>query len=185
MLDWPTLVAADVESGRRWIIAGNIPYNITTPLIARALTPPLPALITFLVQREVAARVTAEPGTKAYGALSIGVQAVAEAQRLFAVSRGAFQPPPRVESALLQLRPRADPLITPDEAVRFREFVTRIFSYRRKRMVHALRHAAKVTPAQAQVLLSTASVDPDARPETLPPAAFAELFRVMGRGGRH
>jgi 16S rRNA (adenine1518-N6/adenine1519-N6)-dimethyltransferase len=96
----------------RFKIVGNIPYNITSPLIEKALTPPIPARIVFLVQAEVADRIAARPGTGAYGALSIGVQAVCRAERLFTVRAGAFRPPPRVRSAVVLAR-RSPILVTP------------------------------------------------------------------------
>ena len=84
--DWRAL------AGPRFLVAGNIPYNITSPLIDKALEPPRPPRIVYLVQLEVAERVTALPGTPEYGALSVGVQAVARAERLFTVPAGAFHP---------------------------------------------------------------------------------------------
>jgi 16S rRNA (adenine1518-N6/adenine1519-N6)-dimethyltransferase len=88
--DWPTLVGA--EPGEPWLLIGNIPYNITSPLLDKALEPPRPARIVFLVQREVADRLAAKPGTPAYGALTVGVRAVATVERLFTVPAGAFRP---------------------------------------------------------------------------------------------
>ena len=90
------------------LIAGNIPYNITSPLLDKALMPPRPRRVVFLVQKEVADRVSAPPGSDAYGALSVGVQAVATGERLFIVPAGAFMPRPKVDSAVLRLTPRAD-----------------------------------------------------------------------------
>ena len=81
-MDWHALV------GGPFIVAGNIPYNITSPLIDKALTPPRPARVVYLVQKEVAERVVASPGIKAYGALSVGVQAVCRAEKLFTVQIG-------------------------------------------------------------------------------------------------
>ncbi|HEX2251280.1 MAG TPA: 16S rRNA (adenine(1518)-N(6)/adenine(1519)-N(6))-dimethyltransferase RsmA, partial [Gemmatimonadales bacterium] len=107
--DWRAL------AGGPYLLAGNIPYNITSPLLDKALTPPLPSRIVFLVQKEVADRVTAAPGTSAYGALTIGVQAVASAERVFTVAAGAFQPRPKIDSAVLRLEPLDQPLVTPAE----------------------------------------------------------------------
>jgi len=90
-----------------FLLAGNIPYNITTPILFRALERPRPVRSVLLVQREVAERVVAAPGSEPYGALSINVQAVAQAELLFRVTAGSFTPPPRVESASpSRLRPR-------------------------------------------------------------------------------
>ena len=104
-LDWHTLA----QPGEALLVTGNIPYNITSPLLDKALLPPRPGRIVFLVQKEVADRVTAAPGTPEYGALSIGVQVVARAERLFTVPAGAFHPRPKVDSAVLRLTPLADP----------------------------------------------------------------------------
>ena len=98
-VDWHAVAGPD------FLVAGNIPYNITSPLIDKALAPPRPRRIVFLVQKEVADRVGAPPGGEAYGALSVGVQSVARAERLFTVPAGAFHPRPRVDSAVLRLTP--------------------------------------------------------------------------------
>ena len=179
--DWPSLVASEVEAGKRWLVAGNIPYNITTPLLDKALTPPLPASVTFLVQRELADRVAAAPRTRTYGALSIGVQAVAGPKRLFAVDRRAFSPAPRIDSTLLQLIPRRPPLVTPDEIAPFRRFVTGIFCYRRKRIANALRQATGMSGGEAVAVLQRVEIDPGVRPEALAPDRFADLFRAAAR----
>ncbi len=162
-------------------VIGNIPYYITSPLIAKALTPPLPERIVFLVQAEVADRAVAAPGSKAYGALSVGVQALCRAEKLFSVKPGAFHPMPKVAGALLRLAPLAEPLILPEESARFRAFVTRCFGRRRKQLRNAV---AGATGAPAQAVaegLRALGLDPAARPETLPPSQFVRLLRWSER----
>ena len=149
---------------------GNIPYYITSPLIAKALTPPLPERIVFLVQQEVAERIASPPGGKTYGALSVGVQAVARVELLFRVAPGAFRPPPKVRSALIRLMPLAEPLVTPEEVAPFRRFVTACFSRRRKQLKNAV-------PARTVAELERLGFDPSVRPERLTPEAFVHLFR--------
>ena len=161
----------------RWKVVGNIPYNITTPLIAKALTPPWPACIVFLVQAEVADRLAARPGTRAYGALSVGVQAACRVERLFGVRAGAFRPPPRVASAVVRLTPRAEPLVPAPDTAAFRAFVTACFARRRKQLRNAVAAAWGCAPAVAARVLAELGLDPAARPETLAPAAFAALLR--------
>jgi 16S rRNA (adenine1518-N6/adenine1519-N6)-dimethyltransferase len=161
-------------------VVGNIPYNITSPLIEKALTPPLPERIVFLVQAEVADRVAARPGSRTYGALSVGVQAVCGVEKLFAVRAGAFQPAPRVTSAVLRLSPLATPLIAPAQAERFRAFVTACFSQRRKQLRNALAAATGRGVAEVAGGLRTLGIDPGARPETLAPETFARLLRWSG-----
>jgi 16S rRNA (adenine1518-N6/adenine1519-N6)-dimethyltransferase len=178
-LDWPVLVAPWTSVGKRWIVAGNIPYTITSPLLTQALTPPLPASVTFLVQREVADRIIAAPGTDDYGALSIGIQAVAHATRGFTVGKGSFTPPPKVDSAMLHIVPREVPLVVPERIVAFRRLVTSLFSYRRKRMLKALREATGLDADRAAAALQSAGIDLDVRAETVEVAAFVKLLDTL------
>lgn len=151
-------------------IVGNIPYYITSPLIDKALTPPLPERIVFLVQDEVADRLAAPPGGKTYGALSVGVQAVAKVEKLFTIAPGSFRPPPKVRSALIRLTPLAQPLIMDVEVAPLRAFVTACFSKRRKQLKNAV-------PGLTVADLEQMGFDPMIRPERLPPEAFVRLLR--------
>jgi 16S rRNA (adenine1518-N6/adenine1519-N6)-dimethyltransferase len=135
----------------------------------------------FLVQREVADRVAAPPGTKTFGALSVGVQAVAQAERLFTVRAGAFRPPPNVDSAVLRLTPLAQPAVSPTERPAFREFVVGLFAQRRKQLARGLRIACGLGPEESAAACAAAGIAPDARPETLGVDAFVRLFRGMAR----
>lgn len=176
-LDWHAL------AGPRFLVAGNIPYNITSPLIDKALTPPRPERVVFLVQKEVADRVTAAPGGSAYGALSVGVQAVARAERLFTVPAGAFQPRPKVDSAVLRLTRRDPPLVPDAEVGRFRRLVVGTFAYRRKQLGRALRELTGWPPEAVVAALAQAGLDPQARPETVAPAGFVALLAALVDGG--
>jgi 16S rRNA (adenine1518-N6/adenine1519-N6)-dimethyltransferase len=176
-LDW-TAVA-----GGRFLVAGNIPYNITSPLIDKALDPVRPERIVFLVQREVADRVTAAAGDPDYGALSVGVQSVARAERLFTVPAGAFRPRPQVDSAVLRLTPLAAPLVTPDEQAQFRRLTVGLFGFRRKQMLRALRELTGWPADRARVALDQAGISTEVRPEVLPPSALVRLQRALVDGG--
>ncbi|HWC75665.1 MAG TPA: 16S rRNA (adenine(1518)-N(6)/adenine(1519)-N(6))-dimethyltransferase RsmA [Gemmatimonadales bacterium] len=158
-------------------IVGNIPYYITSPLIDKALTPPLPERVVFLVQEEVADRIAAKPGSKTYGALSVGVQAVARVEKLFTVAPGAFRPPPKVRSALIRLTPLVDALLTIDEMPRFRAFVATCFSKRRKQLKNAV-------PGLSEADLRSLGFDAAARPERLAPDAFIRLMRASRESER-
>ena len=165
-----TVIAGDalqVDWPRGVKIVGNIPYNITSPLIDKALTPPVPERVVFLVQAEVAERLVAKPGGKTYGALSVGVQAVCRVEKLFTVAPGAFRPPPKVRSALIRLTPLAQPLVMDVEVAPLRAFVTACFSKRRKQLKN-------VVP---EIDLEAMGFDPTIRPERLPPEAFVRLLR--------
>ena len=180
-----SIVEADVLSadmhalaGGPYSLIGNVPYYITTPIIFRALEPPMPSQSVFLVQREVAERVVAAPGSRIYGALSVNVQAVASAELLFTIPAGAFRPPPKVESAVLRLVPRADPTVPAHELEAFRTFVLAAFSQRRKQLRRVVRNIARLPVDAADAAISLAGLDPEARPETLAPADFARLMRA-------
>jgi len=181
-LDWHALVAGGAASGsaprRPFTVIGNIPYAITSPLIATALEPPLPARIVLLVQREVADRLAAAPGSKTYGALSVGVQAVCQVEKLFTVRAGAFSPPPTIESAVVRLTPREAPLVEGAELLPFRVFVTACFSRRRKQLRNVLVAATGRLAARVVEGIHALGLDPVARPETLAPDVFVRLWRA-------
>jgi len=172
-LDWHALV------GERGLVAGNIPYNITSPLIDKALEPPPPQRIVFLVQKEVADRVTAAAGTPAYGALSVGVQAVTHAERLFTVPAGAFRPRPKVDSAVLRLTPLATPLVTTAEQPAFRRLVVGLFGFRRKQLGRGLRQLTGWDAVRVHALLARTGIGAEERPEVLAPPRFAALLRAL------
>jgi 16S rRNA (adenine1518-N6/adenine1519-N6)-dimethyltransferase len=176
-LDWHALVPPD------FLLAGNIPYNITSPLIEKALLAPRPRRIVFLVQKEVADRVIAAPGTAEYGALSVGVQSVARAERVFAVPAGAFQPRPKVDSAVLRLIPLADPVVLESERASFRAMVVGFFGFRRKQMLRGLRELTGWESARAIETLKLVPIAETARPEVLTPGEFARLHRLLVDGG--
>jgi 16S rRNA (adenine1518-N6/adenine1519-N6)-dimethyltransferase len=172
----------EIAGTEEYLLAGNVPYYITTPILFHALQPPRARRAVFLLQREVADRLVAAPGTRSYGALSVNVQAVARVSRLFRVPAGAFHPPPRVDSAVVRVEPRNDPVVAAEEEERFRAFVQGAFGFRRKQMRRVLRSLCGVTPDVALAMLDAAGIDPNARPETLAPSDFAALIRAAPRG---
>src|SRR5207249_2651509 len=171
-VDWHELYSRHrtPDTRHRLKVVGNIPYYITSPLIDKALTPPLPERVVFLVQAEVADRLAAQPGSKTYGALSVGVQAVARVEKLFTIAPGAFRPPPKVRSALVRLTPLARPLVMDVEVAPLRAFVTACFSRRRKQLKN-------VVPGLTEAELQEMGFDPTIRPERVPPEAFVRLLR--------
>jgi 16S rRNA (adenine1518-N6/adenine1519-N6)-dimethyltransferase len=178
-----TVLAGDalkVPWPRATVVCGNIPYQITTPLIDRALRPPRPERIVFLVQAEVAERLAASPGTDAYGALTAGVQLVATVERLFSVPAGAFRPRPRVNSAVVRLVPRAVPLVASEaEELRVRGLIQALFQRRRQQLRRSLREAFAVAAPEAEALLARLGIEPEARPEVLGPERFVALARAL------
>lgn len=179
-LDWSG-VAGVAAGGLR--VIGNIPYNITSPLIDKALTPPRPRQVVFLVQKEVADRVVSTPGGREYGALSVGVQVVARVERLFVVPSGAFQPPPKVDSAVIRLTPLPVPLVTDQELAGFRRLVTGLFSARRKQLQRGLRQLTAWPSEAVERRLAPLGIDGTRRPETLSPPEFVALYRALVDAG--
>jgi 16S rRNA (adenine1518-N6/adenine1519-N6)-dimethyltransferase len=156
--------------GPKLRVCGNLPYNISTPLLFHLLeSRALIADMHFMLQKEVVDRMVAPPGGKSYGRLTVMLAAACRAESLFRVGRGAFQPPPAVDSAFVRLVPHAaDPFPLPDPG-RFARVVAAAFSMRRKTLRNSLR--GLVEAAQ----FAAAGVDADRRPETLAPAEFARL----------
>jgi 16S rRNA (adenine1518-N6/adenine1519-N6)-dimethyltransferase len=165
-------------AGGPYILVGNVPYYITTPILFKGLERPRPDRAVYLVQREVAERIVAAPGDREYGALSVNVQAVARAEILFRVPAGAFRPPPKVESAVIRVVPNDGAVISPDEESAYREFVIAAFGFRRKQMRRVVRSIWDIDAEQADAVLAKAGVNPSIRPETLTAADFARVLDV-------
>ena len=162
-----------------YVLVGNVPYYITTPILFHALVPPRADRSVYLVQKEVADRLCARPGTKEYGALTVNVGAVARAESLFKVPAGAFNPPPKVDSAVVRITPLGEPLVTPAEERPFRLLVQGAFGMRRKQMRRVLRSLYSVSADVADAVLAATGIDPEVRPETLSPEQFAALLRAF------
>ncbi len=162
-------------------VVGNIPYNITTPIIFRLLQLPYPADIVLTVQAEVAARIMSGPGTRVYGALSVGVAIHARVERVCKVPRQAFRPVPRVDSVAIRVTPRDPPRVTADEASRVRTVTRAAFSWRRKQLGTILRrHPDLRCPASSiSDALATRSLSPTVRPEQLSPEDFLWLASAL------
>ncbi len=159
-----------------WIAAGNLPYNIATPLILswlEAANPPL--RIVAMVQRDVAERLTAQPGTRAYGSLSVVVQYATRVRRALTLGPNAFHPRPKVQSTVVVLERRDDPAV----ACRNRDFFFRVvrgaFAYRRKTLANSLELALGIPRERVQATLSEIALDREIRGERLDLAAFAGL----------
>jgi 16S rRNA (adenine1518-N6/adenine1519-N6)-dimethyltransferase len=163
------------------LVTGNLPYNVATPLLARVL--PLHACVpraAFLLQKEVAARLTARPGSRAYGALTLLVACHAEAIVLGRVAPGSFVPPPKVDSAFVGLALRPPPL-PPPELAAFHAVVRRAFEQKRKTLRNAL--GAVVGREAVEAALARLGLPPAARAEELPLATWLELWRALERPG--
>lgn len=176
-LDLPRLTA-DWSATR---VAGNIPYNITTPIIFKLLRFPFPADIVLTVQAEVGARILAPPGSRTYGALTVGVAVHAEVSLVCRVPRGAFRPVPRVDSVALRITPHAPQRVDAEAARRVRILTRAAFSWRRKQLGRILRRHPDLRCPQAEVerVLAERSLPASIRPEQLSPDDFIALSGTL------
>jgi len=175
-LDFRTLAAAP------YAIVANLPYNIATPLLDRFVRARLHISgVTVMLQKEVADRILAPPGTKAYGPLTVGIRHYAIVRSGFVVRPGAFRPPPRVHSRIVRLEWRENVPDAPD----FIAFVGRSFSSRRKKLINNL---ASMFPARhrrdLEASLEDVGLSPDVRPENLTPGQFFALWQSLEGGAR-
>lgn len=164
-------------SSRKLRLIGNLPYNVSTPLLFRMLeqTHCIEDMC-FMLQREVVDRVCAIPNTKAYGRLSVMIQWHCAVQRLFDIKPGAFNPRPKVDSAIVRLRPYASPPSKVIDEIAFARLVGAAFVQRRK----TLRNALKSMLRGEQI--SALGIDPGRRGETLTLEEFALLSDAVTRG---
>lgn len=179
-IDFSALAAA---AGRPLVAVGNLPYQITTPLLFRLLRAAgqgQVARAVLMVQKEVAERIAAGPGRKSYGRLSVMVQQVAEVKILFHVGAGAFLPPPQVTSTVFSLLPRAQPLAPVRDADLFAAVVRAAFAGRRKMLRRSLDAHFGVVLGGA---LAQANIEGTRRPEELSVTEFGRLADALAARG--
>ncbi len=174
-VDLPTTV----EDWASTLVVGNIPYNITTPILFHLLERPRPASILLMVQKEVAERIAAAPNTAGYGALSVGVQSVADAEILFGVPRRAFRPSPNVDSAIIRITPHAPPRLSEQDEARLRILTRAAFQWRRKQMQKILRDHPEIGLPREVVQRMEGEQDLTRRPETFSPLELLEMSRAI------
>lgn len=176
-------IEPDLEAAK---VVGNIPYNITSPLLFKLLERDArPALIVVMVQKEVADRVAARPGDRDFGALTVGIQAVADVERLFVVPSGAFRPAPKVDSAVVRIVPRRPFALSPQEDYDLRALTRAAFGMRRKQLQKILRSAARyeLDAAAMERLAAEFGSALTARPEQLSVDQFVALSRWLRAAG--
>jgi len=164
------------------LVAGNLPYNVATPILARLLESAANGRVladaTVMLQKEVAERVVASSGSPDYGPLALAVALDADAESVLVLPPGAFRPPPKVLSAVVRLRFRPPPVEVGDRAV-FTRLVRGAFQQRRKTILNALGPPAATLGREAADLLARAGVDPKIRPGDLSLEGFAALSRAV------
>lgn len=164
-------------------VVGNIPYNITSPILFHLLRPPRPKEILLMVQKEVGDRLLSGPGSGEYGALTVGVRALASVERVLPVPASVFRPRPRVDSSVLRITPLRPSPLTPPEEEKLRTLTRALFQWRRKQLGKILRdHPDLHLPAEeVERLLSAGGAAPMERPETIPPEGFVAMAKVFRR----
>jgi 16S rRNA (adenine1518-N6/adenine1519-N6)-dimethyltransferase len=168
-------------------VVGNLPYNISTPILSRLVSLAgdgrSASDATLMLQREVADRLAAGPGSRDYGVLSILMQLHADITRALVLPPGAFRPPPQVTSAVVCLKFRPPQVKLADPAT-FEQMVRAIFTHRRKTLANALRSFGEVRRVPAGEAVAKAGLDPRCRPETLGLPELSDLADVFVSGSR-
>lgn len=170
-VDFDALIGGDARA----LVVANLPYSVGSQILLRLLEERRRFdRLVLMLQREVVERLTASPGTKAYGALSVWTALAGEARLLFRVPAGAFRPRPKVESAVVDVRLAREPRVALDDEHRLRAVVRAAFGQRRKTLRNAL------APLASPDDLAGAGIDPSRRGETLTLEEFARLANALG-----
>jgi len=163
-----------------WIVAGNLPYNIATPLMLGLIEMERgPASLTVMIQKDVANRLAAKPGTPAYGSLSIAVQYAMVVERAFTLGPRAFYPAPKIDSTVVRLLRRETPAVHPRDVSLFRKVVRAAFAYRRKTLANSLMLALGIERATIARAIAASALPPECRGEQLDLHAFSRLADAM------
>ena len=177
------VMALDLNSldfaGLRPIVAANLPYNITSPVITKLLGSGLFSSVTVMVQREVADRICAEPKTADYGAFTLFCRYKAECRKLFNVPSSCFEPRPKVESAVVRMDMREKPPVSIDEKALFR-VIRAAFNQRRKTLANALSSGiSELDKEKIKAAIEKAGLSPTVRGEELSLEKFAALTQSL------
>ena len=163
-----------------WRVAGNLPYNVATPLLLLLTRlERAPELIVAMIQKDVAERLTAGPGTPSYGSLTVAIALTMRAERAFDVPPGRFYPRPNVTSTVIVLRRREQPPAEIRDRERFEQVVRGAFAYRRKTLANSLALALDVPRERVAAALRALELDADIRGETLDLPTFAALADAL------
>lgn len=177
------VMALDLNSldfgGLQPIVAANLPYNITSPVITKLLSSGLFSSVTVMVQREVADRICAEPKTADYGAFTLFCRYKAECRKLFNVPSSCFEPRPKVESAVVRMDMREKPPVSIDEKALFR-VIRAAFNQRRKTLANALSSGlSELDKEKIKAAIEKAGLSPTVRGEELSLEKFAALTQSL------
>jgi len=183
-VDLRELIKRHLGSARRFSVVANLPYYVTSPILMRLLEERLPLdRIVVMIQKEVAERILAGPGTKEYGSLSVAVRYFAEVSWICGVPRNCFVPRPQVDSAVIRLRLRREPAVSVRNEALFFRAVRAAFAQRRKTLANALSAAFFGEKRKEELgnLLTDIGIDPGRRGETLTLEEFGRLADALDR----
>ncbi|UPT58095.1 16S rRNA (adenine(1518)-N(6)/adenine(1519)-N(6))-dimethyltransferase RsmA [Geobacillus thermoleovorans] len=182
-VDLHAVIAEELADVSDRMVVANLPYYVTTPIIMKLLTERLPIRgMVVMLQKEVADRLAAKPGTKDYGSLTIAVQYYTEAEVVMTVPRTVFMPQPNVDSAVIRLVKRQHPPVVVDDEGVFFQVVRASFAQRRKTLFNNLTNnlpGGKENKEQIERVLVALGIDPRRRGETLDIAEFASLSNAL------
>jgi 16S rRNA (adenine1518-N6/adenine1519-N6)-dimethyltransferase len=173
------------REGERIKVVANLPYQISAPLLFRFVeSKEVFSTLTLMLQKEVAERMVAAPGTKTYGPLSIFLQLFSNLSICFYIKPSAFFPPPKVESAVVHMVFREKPMVELEDEKWFRKVVRGCFGYRRKTLINGLKHSGLSLPQDMERRIERIGIDPRRRPETLTIQEFARLAEALNTEDR-
>ncbi|UUX32891.1 16S rRNA (adenine(1518)-N(6)/adenine(1519)-N(6))-dimethyltransferase RsmA [Fundicoccus culcitae] len=181
-VEWDAEPFVSLKDEEELVVVANLPYYITTPIIMNLIESQLPfKRLVMLMQKEVAERMTAAVGTKAYNSLTIAINYQMDAKMAFIVPKNVFIPKPNVDSAVLILERREQPRVKVDDSLAFQEFVQAAFTQRRKTIWNNLRHYYINSGEEDQLAkwFEAAQIDPQRRSETLSIEEFATLYNEI------
>ncbi len=160
-------------------VVGNIPYNITSPIIFRLLKEPFWKTAVLMVQKEVAVRILSDPSKRTYGSISVGVRSLANVELVRHISSHVFRPKPRVDSTILKFEILKNRLIPKEMEDGYLSFVRSIFSQRRKQLINVLTHRLGCDRMEVARALKGVDIREEFRPENLRPKDFIRLFKKL------
>ncbi len=176
LADAMTYDYAAYARGGAWRVAGNLPYNVATPLLLQLVEMDQgPETIVAMIQKDVANRIGARPGTAAYGSLSVAVQYAMTVQRAFTLGPRAFYPPPKVDSTVIRLVRHAEPAVRPRDLELFQKVVRGAFAYRRKTLANSLALALHIERDVIAKAIAASDLPAESRGEQLDLEAFCRL----------
>lgn len=181
--DVGTMIEEDLRTFKEVVVVANLPYYITTPILMNFLMKKLPIDRYYvMMQKEVGERISAEPGTKAYGSLSIAIDYYTDAKTVQNVPKAVFMPAPNVDSIIVEMKTRKEPKVAVDDEEKFFKLTRGAFVQRRKTILNnylSLFEDGKAYKLEINELLDDAGIEPRRRGESLSIEEFAGIYRKL------